>query len=148
MSALIRPAITADHRPTGDILYGFLQDTPWMPKLHSLKETQTFCQNMIARGWVRVAETAGRVVGFLARDQQFVHALYVAKSARGQHVGLKLLRDAQMQEMALELWTFQANQGAQRFYLREGFHEVERTDGQGNDEKLPDIRYRWERGQA
>lgn len=148
MSALIRPAIAADHRPTGDILYGFLQDTPWMPKLHSLKETQAFCQNMIARGWMRVAEIAGRVVGFLARDQQFVHALYVAKSARGQHVGLKLLRDAQMQEMALELWTFQANKGAQRFYLREGFHEVERTDGQGNDEKLPDIRYRWERGQA
>ena len=64
----------------------------------------------------------------------------------GQRIGHRLLRDAQKQETALELWTFQANEGAQRFYLREGFKEVERTDGQGNDEKLPDIRYRWERG--
>ena len=43
----------------------------------------------------------------------------------------------------LWLWTFQANLGAQRFYLREGFAEVRRTDGAGNDEGLPDIQYHW-----
>ena len=44
----------------------------------------------------------------------------------------------------LQLWTFQANAPAQRFYERHGFHEVERTDGAGNEERSPDIRYRWQ----
>jgi hypothetical protein len=30
-----------------------------------------------------------------------------------------------------------------RFYLRHGFTEAERTDGQRNDEREPDIRYVW-----
>ncbi len=43
----------------------------------------------------------------------------------------------------LDLWTFQSNIGAQRFYNRHGFLEVMRTDGAGNEERSPDIRYRW-----
>ena len=43
----------------------------------------------------------------------------------------------------LTLWTFQANDGARRFYAREGFREVEFTDGAGNAEKLPDVRLEW-----
>ena len=31
--------------------------------------------------------------------------------------------------------------GAQRFYLRHGFVEAERTDGRGNEERAPDILY-------
>jgi hypothetical protein len=37
----------------------------------------------------------------------------------------------------------QVSQGAQRFYLRHGFVEVERTDGAGNEEHAPDIQYGW-----
>ena len=43
----------------------------------------------------------------------------------------------------LELWTFQANTRAIAFYRREGFVEAARTDGSGNDEKLPDLRLVW-----
>jgi len=147
MSALLRPAQTADGPAVGDILYDFLGHTPWMPRMHNRRQTRAFCATMIARGWVTVAEVAGKVAAFLARDRQFIHALYVARGMCGQHIGHQLLRDAQMQENALELWTFQANEGAQRFYLREGFKEMERSNGQRNDEGLPDIRYRWVRGQ-
>lgn len=146
MTVVIRPANLADAPAVGHILYDFLDKTTWMPRLHSRRQTHKFCQSMVVQGWVTVAEVAGKVQAFLARDAQFIHALYVARGMCGQRIGHRLLRDAQMQETALELWTFQANEGAQRFYLREGFKEVERTDGQGNDEKLPDIRYRWERG--
>ncbi|MGA7264063.1 MAG: GNAT family N-acetyltransferase, partial [Stellaceae bacterium] len=44
---------------------------------------------------------------------------------------------------ALELWCFQANQRARRFYAR-GFHAIRFTDGAQNEERMPDIRYRWE----
>lgn len=148
MSAQLRDAIPSDAHRTGDILQDFIEQTSWMPTLHKRHETHGFCTMMIDRGWVTVAEINGQVEGFLAQDAETVHALYVDETSRGQHVGLHLLRDAQMRANALELWTFQANTGAQRFYLREGFQEVERTDGLGNDEKLPDIRYRWERGSA
>lgn len=43
---------------------------------------------------------------------------------------------------ALELWCFQANT---RFYERHGFKAIRFTDGQGNEEKTPDVRYRWVR---
>ena len=58
-------------------------------------------------------------------------------------MGRRLLRAAMAQSPRLWLWTFQANTGAQRFYLREGFAEIRRTDGAGNDEGLPDIQYSW-----
>jgi GNAT superfamily N-acetyltransferase len=43
----------------------------------------------------------------------------------------------------LELWTFQVNESARRFYERHGFTEVEHTDGAGNEEREPDVRYAW-----
>jgi GNAT superfamily N-acetyltransferase len=43
----------------------------------------------------------------------------------------------------LELWTFQVNAPARRFYERNGFVAVELTDGTGNEEREPDMRYRW-----
>jgi GNAT superfamily N-acetyltransferase len=42
----------------------------------------------------------------------------------------------------LDLWTFQANAGARRFYERHGFVAVETTDGD-NEEGAPDVRYCW-----
>jgi hypothetical protein len=47
---------------------------------------------------------------------------------------------------ALELWCFQANARARRFYEARGFRPIRFTDGDGNEEKTPDVRYRWERG--
>jgi GNAT superfamily N-acetyltransferase len=43
----------------------------------------------------------------------------------------------------LELWTFQANTGARRFYERHGFVTVGTTDAD-NDEGAPDVRYHWQ----
>jgi ribosomal protein S18 acetylase RimI-like enzyme len=43
----------------------------------------------------------------------------------------------------LQLWVFQKNVGARRFYERHGFRLVELTDGAGNEENEPDARYEW-----
>ena len=44
----------------------------------------------------------------------------------------------------LDLWTFQANVQARRFYEHRGFRLVELTDGSANEEETPDARYRWD----
>ena len=43
----------------------------------------------------------------------------------------------------LDLWTFLVNKPAHRFYERHGFVAVEHTDGSGNEEREPDLRYVW-----
>ncbi|CAA9412428.1 MAG: hypothetical protein AVDCRST_MAG35-1509, partial [uncultured Quadrisphaera sp.] len=43
----------------------------------------------------------------------------------------------------LALWTFASNVAAQRFYERHGFVAGDRTDGSGNEERAPDVRYAW-----
>ncbi|MEC9103792.1 MAG: GNAT family N-acetyltransferase, partial [Pseudomonadota bacterium] len=100
---------------------------------------------LIDLGWVRVA-VDGVIRGFLAREGAYVHALYVARGARGSGIGRRLIEDAKAQVDQLELHTFEANAGARRFYLRMGFAEAERSDGARNDEGLPDIRYVWQAG--
>ena len=42
-----------------------------------------------------------------------------------------------------QLWTFQDNARARRFYEARGFVAEEFTDGAGNEEKTPDVRYVW-----
>ena len=135
----------ADAPAIGEILSDWIDETDWMPRIHKREDEQAFAADLVARGWVTVARRRGRVVGFLARDGEEVVALYVARSARGQGVGRALIARAKRRSRRLLLWTFQFNHAARRFYEAEGFAEIGRTGGAGNDEKLPDIRYAWER---
>ena len=142
----LRPARSTDAGRTGEILSGFIDETPWMPRIHTRAEEIAFTADMIDRGWVTVAQGDDRVVGFSACEEEIVHALYVDMELRGRGVGSLLLKGLQAKETSLSLWTFQANAQAQAFYERHGFTEVERTDGSRNDEQLPDIRFMWKRG--
>ena len=65
--------------------------------------------------------------------------------AQGRGTGSTLLQKAM--ECAgglLELWTFQRNHAARRFYERHGFTAVVFTDGADNEEREPDVLYRWQ----
>lgn len=148
MTPWLRPAQPLDAGRTGAILHGFLDETAWIPNLHTGAETVSFCGKMIDRGWVTVAGYRDRVDGFIARDGSEINALYIAPEARGTGLGQALLWAAQEAAQRLELRTFEANLGAQRFYERHGFRETRRTDGAGNDENLPDIHYLWVKGEA
>ncbi|WP_290558346.1 GNAT family N-acetyltransferase [Aestuariivita sp.] len=142
----LRPARPTDAGRTGAILSAFIDHTDWMPRIHTRAEDLSFAADMIDRGWVTVAETAGTVVGFSAREACMVHALYVDARARGKGCGGALLKQMQRATDTLTLWTFQHNTRAQAFYRHHGFAEMERTDGAGNDEGLPDLRMGWKRG--
>lgn len=141
----VRAARSTDAGTVGAILSEFIDTTDWMPRVHTRAEDLSFAGMMISRGWVSVAAEDGVVVGFAACDGADLNALYVAKGARGRGVGSALLETLKAERETLELWTFEANTGAHRFYERNGFVEVARTDGATNDEKLPDIRYVWKR---
>ncbi|WP_439121811.1 GNAT family N-acetyltransferase [Marivita sp.] len=141
---VLRPAHPLDAGRVGAILSAWIDETPWMPRVHTRAEDIAHAAMMVDRGWVTVSETT-EVIGFLAREGDDIHALYISPAVRGHGVGSRLLTDAKLHEDHLTLWTFQANTRAQVFYERHGFTEVERTDGAGNDEGLPDIRYHWQR---
>lgn len=149
MSTLaLRPAHPLDAGRVAAILSDWVDETPWLPRVHTRGEDLAHAGILIDRGWVRVAEVRGAVAGFLARDKAAIHALYVAQSARNQGIGSALLTDAQAATARLSLWTFEANTNAHRFYETAGFTLAERTDGAGNDENLPDRRYDWSRKEA
>lgn len=141
----LRAARETDAGRLGAILSAWVDETPWMPRLHTRAEDIGFVGTMISRGWVTLAEADGRPVGFVAREEGFIHALYIAGEMRRSGCGRALLQAMQRRVPKLSLWTFVANEEAQAFYGAMGFTEVERTEGQGNDEGLPDIRYHWAR---
>lgn len=143
--SVLRAARSTDAGAVGTILSEFIDTTDWMPRIHTRAEDLAHAGSMIARGWVTVAEQGRHVVGFAALNGKEVNALYVAAAVRGQGVGTALLHHLQKAQDTLALWTFQQNEGAQRFYLRHGFVEMDRTEGQTNDEGLPDILYAWQR---
>jgi GNAT superfamily N-acetyltransferase len=92
-----------------------------------------------------VASVGDRLVGFLAlgHDNHVDH-LYVRPSAAGQGIGTALLdRAKQRRPSGLQLWAFQVNTAARRFYERRGFSPVKMTDGRHNQEREPDVLYAW-----
>ena len=89
-----------------------------------------------------VVRRDARTIGFIACHREVLVALYVARDARGQGVGKALLDHAKRNHDRIALWVFEENDGARRFYAREGFREDGRTAG-NNEEGLPDIRMVW-----
>lgn len=89
-----------------------------------------------------VAEQGGAVVGVMAlQAPDWLDQLYVAGAAAGRGIGSALLEVARRELGGqVQLWTFQANTAARRFYERHGFRAVEETDGD-NEEGSPDVRY-------
>ena len=145
MNLHMRAARSTDAGKLGAILGEAIAANAWKPQLHTGAEDIAHMGNLIDRGWITVCENKGLVCGFIALDAECIQSLYVKGSEQNAGIGRVLLDWAKSQSARLELWTFQANEGAQRFYRAHGFTEVERTDGAGNEEGLPDVKYVWTR---
>jgi GNAT superfamily N-acetyltransferase len=92
--------------------------------------------------WVAVDGDEIRAV--MSLKPGWVEQLYIATDAQGQGIGRQLLDLAKERSAGeLQLWTFQVNDRARRFYERNGFVAAELTDGEGNEEREPDVRYVW-----
>ena len=139
----LAPAKPHDAAALGRILADWIDETPWMPKIHTPDEDRKFLDRLISDNEVMTLHNWRGPQGFLARDGAIVHALYLQPAARRRGQGKRLLDWAKAHSPHLTLWTFQANTGARAFYAREGFAEVEMTDGARNDEVVPDVRLVW-----
>ncbi len=92
---------------------------------------------------VWVVEADGSVVAMMVLENEWVGQLYVDPTWTGQGVGSLLVDLAKdVRPAGLDLWAFQSNVGALRFYERHGFVAIETTDD-ANEEGAPDVHYRW-----
>jgi GNAT superfamily N-acetyltransferase len=119
---------------------------PWLAGLHTPEEDRWFFRARVFRTCeVWGAFDGAELTGLLAFRDGWIDQLYVLPEAWGRGVGSELLQVAQRSCQSLQLWTFQRNARARRFYHARGFSPVEETDGSRNEEKEPDVRYLWTR---
>jgi ribosomal protein S18 acetylase RimI-like enzyme len=142
----MRRATAADAAAVADVwLRSRHAAYPAIPRSpHSDDEGRDFVARVLIpdrETWVAV-NVDDEVVGVLVLNDGWIDQLYVAPEFTGKGIGTQLLDLAKSRYDELQLWTFETNVGAQRFYERHGF-AVERTDGSGNEERAPDIRYKW-----
>ena len=83
------------------------------------------------------------LVGVMACRPGWVEQLYVLPDRQGRGIGKALMATAMQTSTELQLWTFQRNLAARAFYERLGFVAIEETDGAANEEREPDVLYRW-----
>lgn len=119
---------------------------PWLAGLHTPDEDRWFYRERVFPSctlWG--AFDHGALTGFIALHDDWIEQLYVLPQAQGRGIGSELLDVARRGADRLQLWTFQRNARARRFYEARGFALVEQTDGARNEEREPDARYLWER---
>jgi GNAT superfamily N-acetyltransferase len=86
----------------------------------------------------------GALLGLMVLEGDWVGQLYLDPAWTGRGLGTCFLELAREQRPdGLQLWTFVSNVRARRFYERNGFIIQERTDGSGNEQHAPDLRYAW-----
>jgi len=124
----------------------FDQALPSLAGLHTPEEDQWFFRERVfetCEVWGAFDGAAMR--GIIAFREGWIDQLYVLPEAQRRGVGKDLLQVAQNAFDRLQLWTFQRNAPARRFYEARGFALIQQTDGARNEEKEPDALYLWTR---
>ncbi|MFJ2895511.1 GNAT family N-acetyltransferase [Streptomyces sp. NPDC087218] len=125
---------------------------PYLPKVHSDEDTLAWMTHVVLPGTtVWIAETAagngtgpGEPLGFVSVDGAELEHLYLRPDARRQGIGSLLLDRARRSSAGeLTLYVFRRNTDARAFYERHGFTAIAFDDGSRNEEREPDVRYRW-----
>jgi GNAT superfamily N-acetyltransferase len=111
----------------------------FLPQIHTHEEHLAFFGQCVRESEVYLL---GR--GFAILDGDWLNHLYVHPDEIGTGVGHALFEHATaLRPDGFQFWVFQQNERARRFYEAHGAVAVEFTDGSGNEEKTPDVRYRW-----
>jgi putative acetyltransferase len=119
---------------------------PWLSGLHTPDDDRDyFRRRVFADCAVWGAFAGGGLAGFIAFREGWIDQLYVLPGEQRRGVGRALLEVAKSNFPTLLLWTFQANEGARRFYEAHGFELAKLTDGAANEEREPDALYSWDR---
>jgi GNAT superfamily N-acetyltransferase len=124
----------------------FDERLPWLAALHTPDEDRGYFRDLLfvrCQIWGAIAPRG--LVGIIAFRKDWIDQLYILPESQTRGAGGALLDIAKSTFDYLQLWTFQKNAGARRFYERRGFLKVEETDGSRNEEREPDVRYEWRR---
>jgi GNAT superfamily N-acetyltransferase len=115
------------------------------PLVHSDDEVRQWMHGVLGEQEVWLAFAGGgALLGLMVLDGDWLGQLYVDPAWTGCGLGARFVELAKRRRPGgLQLWTFVSNVRAQRFYQRHGFTVAECTDGSGNEEKAPDLRYVW-----
>lgn len=134
------PALARLHRRTVEV------SLPFVPRLHTPEEDAWwFAERLYPANQVWLAEGVEGPEGYIAFRLDFIEHLFVRPESQGLRLGAVMLDKAKADTAELSLWTFQQNLRACRFYEKHGFVVAKETDGRDNEEKLPDVLYRWRR---
>ena len=141
----IRPAGPADAASVADVYLSAFHATYDFPLAHTDEQVRAWIRDLvIPSGGAWVATINGRVVAMTVIRPGDLDQLYVAPDAQGRGVGRRLVEHAKrLSPDGLGLYTFQVNERARRFYERNGFVADAFGDGSGNEERQPDVHYRW-----
>ena len=123
---------------------------PTVPIVHPPREVRRWmADEVVGRTDMWVAEVDGTIVGLMVlaadvKDSGWIEQLYVDPAWMGRGLGDRFVQVAKARTpIGLQLWTFQVNEPARHFYERHGFVAEQFTDGAGNEERAPDMRYHW-----
>jgi GNAT superfamily N-acetyltransferase len=144
MTTTIRRATPADAEEAAAVYTASFASMSFVPKLHTADEDRVFVRNLIGTKETWVAEREGHITGLACIDGGWLEQLYVDPARHNSGTGSKLFKQLTEQHpIGFQLWTFQANAGARRFYERHGCALMRLTDGADNEEKTPDALYVW-----
>ncbi|WP_309607105.1 GNAT family N-acetyltransferase [Phenylobacterium sp.] len=140
---ILRRAAVADAAAMGTLHIAAMRTLTFLPQLHTVEEATGWMAGEVlpnAQAWL--AEIEGEVAGYIVFTDDWINQLYVRPDRHGQGVGSALLAHVLADGQPRRLWTFQQSR-ARKFYEDRGFAAVQFTDGEGNEEKTPDVCYEW-----
>ena len=145
---MIRPATPDDAPAISDLFVRARDAMAYLPRIPE-DDRPVLGSWFLERADLWVAEEGGQVVGFASVSGDELTHLYVDPPAQKRGVGTALLEHVKsLRPERLELWVFQKNEDARRFYERHGFQLVRLTNGAGNMEREPDALYEWRQPSA
>ncbi|WP_462412481.1 GNAT family N-acetyltransferase [Neobacillus sp. Marseille-QA0830] len=112
-------------------------------EIHSFESHLHFLNHILPNQYqINLALMDDKVVGMIAYNEREISQLYFHIDYQGIGIGKTLLDKAKEQSSGrLTLYTFEVNENAQRFYVKNGFKIIDR--GHENEENLDDIQYEW-----
>jgi chorismate mutase/GNAT superfamily N-acetyltransferase len=140
----LRPADASDAEVVADLHLASRRAASMPPGVHPDHEVRAWLAERLRTDQVWLAELDGRPAGYARTTAAWLDDLYVAPTSARRGVGSALLDLVKAQHPdGFALWVFEVNEPARAFYRHHGLVELERTDGEANEEREPDLRMAW-----